>query len=252
MTQSRSSKWARAMACRTSPRRCRPPTRSAFVDLLSAAGLASHRSVGVCQPEVGSADGRRGRGLRRHHPAARRALHRARAEPRRARPRPRRGRHRGRDLRGGLRDLQPQEHQSDDRRLARRLPPPCANARRGSASACARTYRPRSAVRSKATSRRSAWPRCVRRSSRWVRSKCRSATRSASRIPGRYRLSSARWPSACRSTHVALHFHDTRGTALANVLTALDWAWPRSTRRPAASAAARMRQGRPATSRPKI
>ena len=39
--------------------------------------------------------------------------------------------------------------------------------------------------------------------------------------PGRCR-SSTRSPRACRVERVALHFHDTRGTALANVLAALD------------------------------
>ena len=33
---------------------------------------------------------------------------------------------------------------------------------------------------------------------------------------------SRRSPSACPLERIALHFHDTRGTALANVLTALD------------------------------
>jgi len=54
------------------------------------------------------------------------------------------------------------------------------------------------------------------------------------------------------ANHVALHFHDTRGTALANVLTALPLASRPSTRRRAASAAVRMRRGRPAISPPTI
>ena len=43
----------------------------AFVNLLSAARLAGHRGLGVRQPEVGAADGRRRRGVRRHRAAAR-------------------------------------------------------------------------------------------------------------------------------------------------------------------------------------
>ena len=52
---------------------------------------------------------------------------------------------------------------------------------------------------------------------------------------------------------VALHFHDTRGTALANVLAALPLRRSRrSTRRPAASAAVRTRRAPPATWPPTI
>ena len=59
----------------------------AFVNRLSAARPAGHRGLGVRQPEVGAADGRRRRGVRRHHAAAGHALHRARPEPRRPRSR---------------------------------------------------------------------------------------------------------------------------------------------------------------------
>ena len=52
-------------------------------------------------------------------------------------------------------------------------------------------------------------------------SKSRSATRSASRIRARCHGSSTQWPPRIGIERIALHFHDTRGTALANVLAAL-------------------------------
>ena len=118
----------------------------AFVDRLSAAGLAGHRSLGLRQPEVGAADGRRGGGVRRHRPAARHPLHRARAEPRRARARARRRRRRDRHLRRGDRNLQPQEHQPEHRRVARRLRGRSATARSRPGCGCAAICRRRSAV----------------------------------------------------------------------------------------------------------
>ena len=188
---SRSSKWGRATDCRTSAAAVATADKVAFVDRLSAAGLAGHRSVGVRQPEVGAADGRRGRGLRRHRAAARRSIHGARPQPRRARSRARRGRARDRDLRRSVRDVQPEEHQSVDRRLARHLSRR-VRARGGSSRARARVRldRVRLSVRRR-TCRPSAWSReSARRSSRWAPSRCRSATPSASRIPVRCRSSS--------------------------------------------------------------
>ena len=55
---------------------------------------------------------------------------------------------------------------------------------------------------------------------RRVRSR-RSATRSASPIPGRCRSVLEAVLARVPADRIALHFHDTRGTALANVLTAL-------------------------------
>ena len=51
----------------------RRPTRSRS-SIAERRGPAGHRSVGVRQPEVGAADGGRGRGVRRHRAAARHAL----------------------------------------------------------------------------------------------------------------------------------------------------------------------------------
>ena len=91
MTPSRrSSKSGRATACRTRPRRSRRPTRSRSSTRSPPPGHPVDRGVGVRQPEVGAADGRRGGGVRRHRAAARHALHRAGAERRRARARDRR------------------------------------------------------------------------------------------------------------------------------------------------------------------
>ena len=79
-----------AVANRVDRRRGRPARRAAeraapistadkiaFVDRLSAGRTAGDRGVGVRQPEVGAADGRRRRGLCRHH-----ARDRGRATPR--------------------------------------------------------------------------------------------------------------------------------------------------------------------------
>ena len=95
----------------------------------------------------------------------------------------------------------------------RAAPPGCA---------CAATCRRRSAVRSKATSP----PRAVARRRRAaarprrVRGGGQRHDRHRASRPGaaRARRGARR---ACRSSSVALHFHDTRGTALANVLAAL-------------------------------
>ena len=197
----------------------------AFVDRLSAAGLPVDRGVGVRQPEVGAADGRRRRGVRRHHAATGDPLHGAGAEPRRARrARSRRRRRRGRGLRRGLRDVQPPEHQPDaSTSRSRPTTRSCARARG------ARTCRVRGVCldRVRLPVRRRVAPRRGRARSRArcstsALTRSPSATRSASPIRARCRTSSTRSPHACRSTAVALHFHDTRGTALANVLAALD------------------------------
>ena len=87
--------------------------------------------------------------------------------------------------------------------------------------ACAATSRPRSAVPSKATCRWRAWSSsrsaCWRSGvSRWP-----SATRSASRTRDRCGTCSRPCSRGCPVERLALHFHDTRGTALANVLAAL-------------------------------
>ena len=97
--------------------------------------------------------------------------------------------------------------------------------RRGAAtraSASAATYRRRSGVRSTAPSIRDAsaslrgsWS--ISASSRW-----RSATRSASRIAGQVpEVVDAALAHGLRVDQLALHFHDTRGQALANVMAAL-------------------------------
>ncbi len=91
-------------------------------------GPAGHRGVGVREPEVGAADGRRCRRLRRHHATARRAatLRSSRIWPGSS---VRRSRCAGdRDLRCRLRDVQPTQHQPEHRR---RLSPSTGRSARG-------------------------------------------------------------------------------------------------------------------------
>ena len=90
---SRSSRSARATACRTKPAAVPTADKVALRRrAVGAPGTRRSRSSAFVSPEVGAADGRRRRGVRRHRAARRRALHRAGAEP--GRPRPRRCRRR--------------------------------------------------------------------------------------------------------------------------------------------------------------
>ena len=131
-------------------------------------------------------------------------------------------RHRGRHLRRRVGDVQPQEHQSE--RSTSRWPPT-------SRSATART---RAGLRVRGyLSTAFGCPYegdvpaervadvAARLARAWACSKWRSATRSASRIRARCRGCSTPCWRASPVEQVALHFHDTRGTALANVLAAL-------------------------------
>ncbi len=150
----------------------------AFTDALSAAGPAGHRSLRICQPEMGAADGRcRGR-LRRDCPAPFHPIHCARSESCRSRPGASRRCDRSRGVRGRVRVLQPPQYQPVDRRLLAGLPRGLRARTRTGACGSAGTCQPRSAARSKATSRRRASPQSLPPSSRWAASKSRSATRS--------------------------------------------------------------------------
>ena len=92
---------------------------------------------------------------------------------------------RDRDFRRRLRDLQPQEHQSDDRSVARQLPRGLrAGGGAGHPRARLRLDGVRLPVRRPGPSR-ARRRRCARPSSTWARSRCRSATPSASPIPDR-------------------------------------------------------------------
>ena len=183
-----SSRSARATACRTSRPRSRPPTRSRFVDRLSAAGACrSSRCRPSCSPKWVPQMARRGRGVR----AASRGG-RARATPRscpnlagldRALAAGVTG---NRDLRGVDRDLQPQEHQPEHRRVARHL----------RASSASGAHRPRLRVRGYLSTAfgcpyegdvapERGRQRSPRDCSTWACSRSPSATRSASRIRAR-------------------------------------------------------------------
>ena len=86
-----------------------------------------------------------------------------------------------------------------------------------------RSCRPRSAARTKATSRPSGSRRSRAISSTRAPTGSRSATPPAWPRRGASTSCSTRSPPrASRAERVGLHFHDTRGTALANVLAALE------------------------------
>ena len=136
--------------------------------------------------------------------------------------RARRGRARDRGLHRGQRDLQPQEHQrvaSTSRSRASRSSCPRRAARgmwvRGYVSTCfGCPYE--GAVDPGAGRGRGAPP-----GRRWAATRSRSATPSASAVPTQVTDVMGRLQEAVPRRALAVHFHDTRGTALANVLAAL-------------------------------
>ena len=171
-----------------------------FVNRLSRRASAGDRGRRLRQPEVGAADGGRRRGVRRHH-ARRRASRYTALVPNLAglERAHRRRRHRGRDLRLVDRNLQPQEHQPEHRRVAGRPTRRCASARIA-AGLRVRGYLSTAfgcpfegAVAPAAGRRASPRGSPISASSRW-----RSATRSASRIRARCRGCSRRCSRACR------------------------------------------------------
>ena len=157
-----SSKSARATACRTKRRRV--DGRQDRVRQPAERGRpAGHRGVGVRQPEMGAADGGRRGGVRRHRAAAGDPLYGAGAEPRRARARARRRRPEIAVFAAVVRDVQPQEHQPEHRRVVRRATGRSATARAARGSPRARlsldrvrlsVRRARAARAGRATSRR--------------------------------------------------------------------------------------------------
>ena len=193
----------------------------AFVDRLSDARLPVIEVSAFVSPKwvpqmADAAKSSRGIARRAGH-----ALHRARAEPRRPRPRARGRRRRDRDLRRLDRDLQPQEHQPEHRRVARHLRAGRRTARGPPGCACAAISRPRSAARSKATSRRRASPRSPRALIDLGVFEVAVSDTIGVAHPGQVPRVLDAVLARLRVDQVALHFHDTRGTALANVLAAL-------------------------------
>ena len=202
----------------------RRPDKIAFVNLLSAAGLPVIEVSAFVSPEVGAADGRRRRGVRRDH-RVRPGVRYTALVP---------------NVAGLERALQARRRRDRDLRAHR----PRRSAARTSTRASTSRWRPiaRSAIgRSRAGLRVRGYlstafgcpfegdgsagaggrtsqdgsPRLGR-----VR-ESRSATRSASRTRDRSRACSTRSWRALPLERIALHFHDTRGTALANVLASL-------------------------------
>ena len=184
-------------------------------------GAAGHRGVGVRQPEMGAADGRRRGGLRRHHAHAR-----APATPRSCRTSPAssarspHGVDRSRGVRRVDRNVQPQEHQPEHRRVARDLRARSAIARSRSRSARARLSL--DGVRLSVRRRRSRRDRVADVAARLLELGVFEVAVSDTigiahpgQVPRVLDAVLARVPV----DRLALHFHDTRGTALANVLT---------------------------------
>ena len=101
------------------------------------------------------------------------------------------------------------------------LPRRVRTARRRSACASAPTSRPRSGVRSKVTSRPSAWPRCAGALIEMGAFEVSVSDTIGIAHPGQVPVVVGAVTSRVPLEKIALHFHDTRGTALANVLTAL-------------------------------
>ena len=98
-------------------------------------------------------------------------------------------------------------------RPARRWPPACA---------CAPTCRRSTAAPTRAPSIPTRRSSCAARCARWAATRSRWATRSASPTRGRCATCCrACWRRSPRA-EVAVHFHDTRGTALANILVAVE------------------------------
>ena len=149
-------------------------------------------------------------------------LHGARAEPRRARSRDGGGRQRDRDV--CRRPPKPSAARTSTRASTSRSPPTrpvCDRALAGGlrvrgylSTAFGCPYE--GAVAPDTRRRRGRADSPISACSKW-----RSATRSASRIPARSRACSTPCWRRVPVDRVALHFHDTRGTALANVLAAL-------------------------------
>ena len=220
---SASSKSARATACRTR----RPPIATAdkieLIDRLSATGLRTHRGHQLRQPEVGAAAGRRRRGVRRHprRPGVRypvlvpneQGYDRARAV--------------------GVEEIAVFTAASEafnrkninagiDESLAALRPGARARAA-PTACACAATSPPCSAARTRARCRSADVVRVARALARHglLRDLARRHHRRRHARARRARCCS-RWRRKCRCRALAVHFHDTYGQALANILACLE------------------------------
>ena len=207
----------------------------------------------VRQPEMGAADGGRRRGVRGIVASAGHSLHRARAESSRARARvAARRRPKSRSSPPSTETFSRKNiNQSIDESLATYK----AVCDRAIARGSARARLPVDGVRLSVRGRRSRprrSPTSPRASPTSASSRSPSATRSASRIRARSRAVLeavlARLPADRRGAAFPRHARD-RARQRADALPS---ASRRSTHRPAASAAARMRRARPATWPPTI
>ena len=191
-----------------------------FVNRLSAAGLPVIEVSAFVSPKwvpqmADAAEVFAGITRAAGHP-----LHRARAEPGRPRSRDRGRRHRNRGLRRVDRDLQPQEHQPEHRRVARRLQ---AGLRPRARGRPARARLSVDRVRLPVRRRRGAADvadlaaRLVGLGVFEVAVSDTIGIAHPGQVPRVLDAVLARVPV----DRIALHFHDTRGTALANVLAAL-------------------------------
>ena len=217
-----SSKSGRATACRTSRRAVSTADKIEFVDRLSAAGLPVIEVSAFVSPKWVPQMADAGRGVRRHHAPAGHALHRAGAEPRGPRARA------SRPASPRSRSSPPSTETFSRRNINQIIDESLATYAAGVRRALAAGLRVRGYLSTAfgcpfegavAAERVADVAERAARASACSRS--RSATRSASRIPARCRACSTPCWRASRPIAIALHFHDTRGTALANVLAAL-------------------------------
>ena len=218
-----SSKSGRATGCRTRPRRSRPPTRSRSSTRCRAAGLPAIEVSAFVSPKwvPQMADAAEVfAGITRRPGTRYAALVPNLAGLDRA---PRRRRDRGRDLRRRVRDVQPPQHQPVDRRVARDYRDVCE--RRSGAGMRVRGYLSTAfgcpfEGDVPAVARRRRLPQ---RSSTWGAYEVAVSDTIGIAHPGQVRRGRRRGRRAASPRErIALHFHDTRGTALANVLAALD------------------------------
>ena len=251
----RRSRPARRAAERS---RARSPTadKIAFVDRLTRRRPAGRsKSRRSCSPKWVPQMADAGGGVRRHHAPARR-----RATPRWCRTSPGSSariaarRRRGRDLRRRVGDVQPPQHQPDDRRVARRPTAPSATAR-----ARARPARPRLPVdrvrlpvrrRRRPGSASPTSPRALLEMGVFeVAVSDTIGVAHPGQVPRVLDAVAARVP--LERDRAALPRHARHGARQRAGGAAISASRP-STRRPAGSAAVPTRRARPATSRPRI
>ena len=192
----------------------------ALIDQLSACGFTRIEAGSFVSPKAIPALARRRRSVQPHRPPSGRDLCRADPEREGRRTRARRSRRRTqpRDVREP--DAQPREHAHELRGIASRASAiSCGVA--GTTVSLNAHHRDRVRLPVRRTHRRGrACSISSMRIARWACTASRSPTRPAWRIRGRSARLVGACSNACPPTALTLHFHNTRGLGLANVLAA--------------------------------